>query len=425
MPTSAEGTVAGSPTALVRAAAQALHEQFFEPLAVANLYRDAWEGATAALARAGVAPLPPAPAYPADPVAAHALHEATFPALERLAARRLGPVEITVAALDELLRRRRDGHTFLFTPRMLQRARSMSGPPSRTFGLILSNTSPLTVADVLPRGPAQRAGLRRGQTVLTINGEPAAHLRRLEALALMDQQEGAANTLTVRAAGGETAAVELPSDPLPPISTAILPGPFGLLRIDGFTMSVEETDGLRAALASFQQAGALGWIIDMRWNGGGVSIQLSRLLVDRGRLFSRQRHAEARLPDGTVLVMREDIEADGTALPFQRPLVVLIGPGSTSGAESFAGPLQAFGRATLVGERTAGWCGAARRVELAPDWVILLAAWQTVFGPEERRANRVGVTPDVVVTPSPQDEAAGRDPQLEAALDILRSETAR
>jgi carboxyl-terminal processing protease len=193
--------------------------------------------------------------------------------------------------------------------------------------------------------------------------------------------------------------------------------------MDGFSSTTAETAALRGALTDFEQAGALGWLIDMRWNTGGVSIELSRLLVNRGRLFSRQRHNQVRLPDGAVLPLRQDIDLDGTALPFQRPLVVLIGPGSISGAESFAGPMRAYGRATLVGERTAGICGVMRTVRLAPGWHICLASHHTDFGPEEWRLNRIGVTPDVVVTPTPDDEAAGRDPQLEAALDLLRRQT--
>jgi C-terminal processing protease CtpA/Prc len=107
-------------------------------------------------------------------------------------------------------------------------------------------------------------------------------------------------------------------------------------------------------------------------------------------------------------------------MPFQRPLVVLIGPGSISGAESFAGPLQALGRATLIGERTAGLCGTGPRFELAPGWCLTVTTRETVFGPEERRYNREGVPPDVWVSPNPEDEDAGRDPQLEAALELLR-----
>jgi hypothetical protein len=57
MPATTDGTEVSHPTALVRAAVEALATQFFEPLAVADLLRDAWAGATAALLRAGVAPI--------------------------------------------------------------------------------------------------------------------------------------------------------------------------------------------------------------------------------------------------------------------------------------------------------------------------------------------------------------------------------
>jgi C-terminal processing protease CtpA/Prc len=162
----------------------------------------------------------------------------------------------------------------------------------------------------------------------------------------------------------------------------------------------------------------------VRWCSGGFSGRFSRLLVDRGRLFARLRHDTARFPDGTVHPRREDIDADGSALPFQRPLVILVGPGSLSGAESLAGPLQVLGRAALVGERTAGLCGYGSRVDLARGWAMAVAARETVFGPQERRFNRIGVPPDVAVSPTPEDEAAGRDPQLEAALELLRRQTA-
>jgi C-terminal processing protease CtpA/Prc len=408
---------------LVRAAVEALATQFFEPLAVVDLLRDAWAGASAALLHAGISSFPPLPDYPADPAAAYALHDQAFPTLERLADGHVSLDELATRALEELLDRRRDVHTLL-SPRgrfwtMEPDPTSPAGWASRTFGMVLTDRAPLTVADVLAQGPAQRAGLRRGQSVLTINEQATAHLRRVPATALLDWQHGAANTLTVRTPGGETIDLELRSDLVPMPYTQLLPGPVGLLRMDGFSFSAAETAALRAALMRFEQAGALGWIIDMRWNGGGPSIQLSRLLINQGRLFARLRYNDVHLPDGTVLPMRQDIDLDGTALPFQRPLAVLIGPGSISGAESFAGPMQAYGRAILVGERSAGACGLVRSVNLVPGWSIYLASHHTDFGPQEWRLNRIGVTPDVPVTPAPDDEAAGRDPQLETALEIV------
>jgi C-terminal processing protease CtpA/Prc len=420
-------TDAPRPTALVSAAVDALASQFFEPLAVSDLLRDAWEGATAALVSAGRLFAPPPPEYPRDPAAAYALHLQTFPKLERLADGTVSRDDLATAAIEELLARRHDVHTVLCPRGRFWAAEPDSTSPagwaSRTFGIVLTDTPPLTIRDVMPNGPAQRSGVRRGQAVLAINGQPTAHLRGLRGTALLNWQTGAVNLLTVRASNGESIGLELQTELLPMPFTKLLPGPFSYMRMDGFLFNAAEAAAVRAALEGFEHAGALGWIIDVRWNGGGPSIQLSRLLVNQGRLFSRVRHNEVRLSNGTALPMRQDIDLDGTALPFQRPLAILIGPGSISGAESFAGPMQAHRRATLVGERTAGGCGLVRSVNLAPGWSIFLASHHTDFGPDEWRLNRIGVTPDVVVTPTPADEASGRDPQLDQALEILRTQT--
>ena len=406
-----------SPTAVVCAAVEQLQARFFEPLSAAELFRDAWQGAAVALARAGVSQVPLPPTYPAHPAAACALHADTFPALEHLATGRLPPDALTRAALGELAARRRDGHTCLLTPRMLERWQ-WATDPSGDLGLVLSEGAHLTLADLRPGGAAQRAGLRRGERLLAINGQPCAGLRRVEAQALLDYRVGATNEFDVQDDDGRRATLAVRGDASPRISARILPGPFGLLRADGFAGTDEDTAAFGAAFADFEAAGARGWIVDVRWCGGGVSIGLSRLLVARGRLFSRVRHNEARLPDGTIPI-REDIDADGSALRFQRPLVVLIGPGSVSGAESLAGPLQALGRATLVGERTAGLCGTGPVCDIAPGWRMTITTRQTLFGPQQRAFNRIGAPPDVVVVPTRADEAAGRDPQLEAALTVL------
>jgi hypothetical protein len=125
--------------------------------------------------------------------------------------------ELATAALEELLACRRDIHTLL-SPRgrfwaVESDPTSPAGWASRTFGIVLTDAPPLTVVDVLPRGPAQRAGLRRGQAMLTINGQPTGHLRRVHATARLDWQHGAVNLLTVRAPGRESMNLKLQSDP--------------------------------------------------------------------------------------------------------------------------------------------------------------------------------------------------------------------
>src|SRR2546422_2138738 len=101
------------PSALVRAAVEALAAQFFEPLAVDDLLRDAWAGAAAALSHAGRSFVPSPPNYPNNPTAAYLLHDQSFPMLEELADGYVTVDELATAALEELLARRRDVHTGL------------------------------------------------------------------------------------------------------------------------------------------------------------------------------------------------------------------------------------------------------------------------------------------------------------------------
>jgi hypothetical protein len=168
------------------------------------------------------------------------------------------------------------------------------------------------------------------------------------------------NRLTAQAPGDEPIGLELRSELVPMPYGKLLSGPVGYMHMDGCLFNAVEAAALRAASRALSKpARSVG---SSTWAGTAAVqlFQVSRLLVKHGRFVSRVRHDEAHLPAGTVLPQRQDIDLDGTALSFQRPLVVLIGPRSVSGAESFAGPMQAYGRATLVGEQTAadaGLCG--------------------------------------------------------------------
>jgi hypothetical protein len=78
----AAGNAVPAPTALVRTAVEALSTQFYEPLRVRDLLRNAWTGATAALSRGGGAITQPPPDYPTDVAAAYALHDETGSAID-------------------------------------------------------------------------------------------------------------------------------------------------------------------------------------------------------------------------------------------------------------------------------------------------------------------------------------------------------
>jgi C-terminal processing protease CtpA/Prc len=168
-------------------------------------------------------------------------------------------------------------------------------------------------------------------------------------------------------------------------------------------------------------ADAIGWavqcegdrpemILDLRGNPGG--------LVD-----SVDATAGAFLPPGTLLssaqgrwhmlpVRRFEAGSDAHAR-YRGRLVVLVDSATASGAETLARALQYYRRATVVGTQTAGKVmGVEVEMPLA-DGGLLRVATLDVLGPDGKRLEGRGVTPDVQVS--------GRAAQMRAALDVLRS----
>jgi carboxyl-terminal processing protease len=283
-------------------------------------------------------------------------------------------------------------------------------------GVAFAPEAPLRIIYVFPGSPAKQAGLRRGQTVIAINGTSVAGRTVDGARALIDRREGAPNTIQVRNPSGRVEEITLAPAlyRVPALESEVLPGNIGLIRFYEFRSSASQTRLLREALEDFEAQGVGAWIIDLRENSGGFAHTMTAMIslfVPDGRLFGTITRGEP--PAYT--------DATGAVLPFQRPLAFLVGPGSASAAEIMAGTLQAHGRALVVGGRTAGCVGSSRAGNGLLDGSALnVTRGEIVVGPDDRHYNRVGLTPDVSASPPTiEDEEAGYDPQLAAAMTAL------
>src|SRR5207342_3931817 len=101
--------------------------------------------------------------------------------------------------------------------------------------------------------------------------------------------------------------------------------------------------------------------------------------------------------------------------------VVLIDGGSASASEIVAGALQDTGRATLIGAQSFGKGTVQQWQQLSGDggaFRLTVARWLT---PNKRWIHKVGLTPDVAVDPA--GAAAGSDPTLDRALEVLGATT--
>jgi carboxyl-terminal processing protease len=105
------------------------------------------------------------------------------------------------------------------------------------------------------------------------------------------------------------------------------------------------------------------------------------------------------------------------------PLVVLINEGTASASEIVAGAIQDHGRGKLVGVTSYGKGSVQNWVPLSNDQGavrVTIAKWLT---PNERAINGEGLTPDVEAEITNEDLQAGRDPQLDKAVEVLLQET--
>ncbi len=173
------------------------------------------------------------------------------------------------------------------------------------------------------------------------------------------------------------------------------------------------TDGLQAFFRDyFSQIDRKALVIDVRWNGGGnVSQMLIRRLSEKFYAMMKPRNFEfANTYPSRV---------------FQGPMAALINDRCGSDGDIFSRSFRKFGLGPLIGERT--WGGvvgirfATRFVDgggmNVPEFAFMDA--ELGYGIEN-----YGIEPDpgYEVSNSPDDEVAGRDPQLDRAIEYLMAE---
>jgi carboxyl-terminal processing protease len=179
------------------------------------------------------------------------------------------------------------------------------------------------------------------------------------------------------------------------------------LRFDTF----QERDVVGPALDVIDAAGPEGVVIDLRHNTGGLMFNLQRFL---GRLLGNDVEIGALRDRDSTSRMR----TWHWGSVYRGPVVVLIGPQSTSAAEIAAAALQDHQRATLVGRMTNGSVLESRKYPL-PDGGTMMVPVSDFHRQGGRRIEGVGVEPDIHVMPTLQDTRAGRDATLERALHAL------
>lgn len=307
-------------------------------------------------------------------------------------------------AINTMLDELHDSHSFATSPserrQMRDRAR---GDAAAGFGLDLAPvTGGWQVATVTPGGPAARAGVLVGWTLLAIDGRPPDGVREF----------GAGDRAVLRFAddAGRARDFALTGVELPPQSarrSRMLAGGVLLLAFDGFDPGTD-----RWIAGEIATARPTGVLLDLRENDGGDSGTLDRV----AGLFFAERRVVLRL------VRRKESEertiGAGGRDGWTGPLALLVGPRSASAAEALAAMIDEAGRGQTVGERTAGALTGAAEYGL-PDGGALSIAEHDVRTPAGRRLEGAGLSPRHVVVPTLAERRRGADPVAECGRRLV------
>jgi carboxyl-terminal processing protease len=209
----------------------------------------------------------------------------------------------------------------------------------------------LTIISPIEGTPAYKAGLRAGDIISEIEGEPTKGHPTNVLLKKLRGPKGTKVTITIEREGWEKPIqMTLVRDEIPVNSVSyafmIRPGT-GYVRIKNFTETT--TEELEDSLKKLKEQGMKEIIIDLRFNTGGLldqAIDVSDIFLEKGAVVVSTK---GRIPEANTTYRCSNNNG------FEDlPLVVLVNRSSASASEIVAGAIQDHDRGVIVGTTTWG-----------------------------------------------------------------------
>jgi carboxyl-terminal processing protease len=271
----------------------------------------------------------------------------------------------------------------------------------------------LKVLRVFEKSPAARAGIRRGDFILAVNGRSIAGVNSEVATNRIKGPSGTGVELRVFTPGGDSVrSVKVKRERIEvPVATGRVVErgghKVGVVELLGFSQGAHAL--LSREIKKVRGRGAEAIMLDLRGNGGGLlleAVAVSSLFIEDGEIVSvRGRHRAERSHD-----------AEGDAIvPEGVPVVTLVDGGSASASEIVTGALRDRGRAKVVGTRTFGK-GLVQEVEDLSNGGVLDLTVANYYLPNGETISTKGIKPEVRAVDDPDTD---RDEALPVALDTL------
>jgi carboxyl-terminal processing protease len=259
--------------------------------------------------------------------------------------------------------------------------------------------------------PAARAGVKPGDFITHIDGQPVLGLSLADAVEKMRGRVGTKIKITIRRPNVDPLELTLTRDVIKIQSVrSRIEGDIGYIRVTSFN---ERADvGVKQALEQFKQQLGKRWkgvILDLRNDPGGLleqAVSISDIFLDKGEIVSTR----GRNPDSA-----QRWNAKKGDLAEGLPMVVLINGGSASASEIVAGALQDHRRAIVLGTRSFGKGSVQTIIPLAGHGAMRLTTAR-YYTPSGASIQAKGIEPDIVIEQAKIEAIASQPGRREADL---------
>ncbi len=270
----------------------------------------------------------------------------------------------------------------------------------------------VTIIAPLSGMPADKAGLRSGDKIYSIDGVSTVNMSLNEAVRKIRGDKDTEVVLTIIREGEDKpfdVSVTRGTIVIESVSWEKKDNGIYLIEISNFH---EDTISLfNEAVLEILNNDPEGIILDLRNNPGGyldTAIDVASEWIVEGPVLIEE------MSDGK----RKEYFAQGLARLKGIETVVLVNQGSASGSEIVAGALRDYKLATVVGEQTFGK-GSVQNLKPLLDGSSLKVTVATWYTPQGDYINEKGVEPDVELEMTLEDYEEERDPQMDKALEII------
>ncbi|MDP2918097.1 MAG: S41 family peptidase [bacterium] len=271
----------------------------------------------------------------------------------------------------------------------------------------------LTIVAPLDGSPAKQAGLKARDIILKIDDQETFEMNLLEAISLIRGAKGTEVILKIMREGIQDAfevKITRAEIIVASVKWSIRDDKIAVVEVSRFGEDTEEK--FQQAVVEILLAAPDGLILDLRNNPGGyleTAVDLASEFIPKKEVVAMEEFSGGK---------RDKFFSRGPSRLAGIPTMVLVNEGSASASEILAGSLQDYNLAKLVGKKTFGK-GSVQELEQFSDGSearITIAKWLTPLG---RYIHEKGIDPDFEVDLTSEDTNAGRDPQLDKAVEML------